>query len=164
MSADKRRFFKMALPQMQWKLIGLIIAFGTGTCVLAVVGVSVAMIQLRAAVSAYPEVQILVDQYSDRAMIYLVGSFLISAFVNMTVFFVVLKRLAGPIRRLRDYFKRLALQPDTQEMLHFRGGDFFDDLPPVVNQALKEIRARRNVKREPVIDTSNRVLPLKTVR
>lgn len=134
----------MALPQLQWKLIGLIVAFGAGTCILSVFAVSTGLIQMKEALKIYPESQVIIDRYSDRTLFYLFGSFTVSALLNLTVFFVVLRRLAGPIKRLRDYFKKLSLHPETKDQLVFRGGDYFHDLPPVINQAVRELRGQRD--------------------
>ncbi|MCM0605259.1 MAG: hypothetical protein KA715_04155 [Xanthomonadaceae bacterium] len=141
MDDNRRHFFRMALPQLQWKLISLILAFGAGTCILSVFAVSVGLIQMRGALSHFPEAQHVIDRFSDRVMFYLLVSFVVSAVFNLTVFFIILRRLAGPIERLRDYFKKMSVSPESHEQLRFRGGDFFMDLPPVVNQAMKEIRA-----------------------
>lgn len=46
-------------------------------------------------------------------------------------------KLAGPIVRLREYLKKTAQSSQSPEPLTFRKGDFFDDLPELVNQALK---------------------------
>lgn len=147
MADNKRRFFTMALPQVQWKLIGLILAFGAGTCILAVFAVSVGLIEMKEALKAFPEAQIIIDRFSDRVMFYLAGSFLVSAFFNLTVFMIVLRRLAGPIRRLRDFFKKLAHHPEMKDQLTFRGGDFFHDLPPIVNHAIREVRDQKKSNR-----------------
>ncbi len=51
-------------------------------------------------------------------------------------------RLAGPIVRLRKLFYRIAKTSDFPEMLSFRKGDFFTDLPPLVNQAFISLKKR----------------------
>lgn len=96
---------------------------------------------MRGALAGHADAQHVIDRFSDRVMFYLFASFFVSAVLNLTVFFVILRRLAGPIKRMRDYFKRLSLNPESKEQLTFRGGDFFLDLPPVINKAVKEIRS-----------------------
>lgn len=47
-------------------------------------------------------------------------------------------RLAGPIIRLREFFREMG-QTGAPDTVRFRKGDFFDDLPEVINTALKRI-------------------------
>lgn len=44
-------------------------------------------------------------------------------------------KVAGPIYRLRTYFKEM---PESQ--LSFREGDFFNDLPQVINESLTKVK------------------------
>jgi hypothetical protein len=44
-------------------------------------------------------------------------------------------KVAGPIYRLRTYFREM---PDSK--LSFREGDFFNDLPPVINESLEKVK------------------------
>lgn len=52
-------------------------------------------------------------------------------------------RLAGPIVRLQSYFTAISKDGEYPNELHFRKGDFFTELPGMVNQAFKAIRAKR---------------------
>lgn len=52
-------------------------------------------------------------------------------------------RFSGPLVNLRNHFKRIAegaVAPAPR--LRFRRGDFLEDLPPLVNEALDRIEAR----------------------
>ncbi|MBL7716376.1 MAG: hypothetical protein JNL01_12995 [Bdellovibrionales bacterium] len=61
------------------------------------------------------------------------------AAIAITVLTVwVSDRLAGPIIRLREFFREAGTSGKAGEV-RFRKGDFFDDLPEVINDALKRI-------------------------
>lgn len=52
-------------------------------------------------------------------------------------------RVAGPIVRLQGYFTSISKNGDYPNDLKFRKGDFFNELPGIVNQAFKAIREKR---------------------
>lgn len=55
--------------------------------------------------------------------------------IGMTIW--LSDRLAGPIVRLRQYFSGLSEGADLKPV-QFRKGDFFEELPPVINEALEK--------------------------
>ena len=58
---------------------------------------------------------------------------LVSSFIFLFIFGLILSnRIAGPLYRLNDYFKKMSQGEDTGEM-KFRKNDFFRDLPPNFN-------------------------------
>lgn len=61
----------------------------------------------------------------------------------VTSFFATLilsHRFAGPLIRMRNYFRGLSEgQPATTE-LSFRDGDYLSDFPPLINRAVKNLR------------------------
>jgi hypothetical protein len=61
--------------------------------------------------------------------------FLVSALATLALS----NRLAGPIVRMTEYFKRINETGEWSESneLHFRKGDFFSELPPLINKARK---------------------------
>jgi len=65
--------------------------------------------------------------------------FIFSALVML----VVSNRLAGPIVRLRRYFGDIAIKTDNVPPLSFRKGDFFGDLPEVVNRAVQALQTKK---------------------
>ena len=69
---------------------------------------------------------------------YLAVAFIISLVLCTVVTLYVSNRLAGPIVRLRSHFREIAEGRPVQP-LHFRKGDFFADLPPIVNEALRSL-------------------------
>lgn len=52
---------------------------------------------------------------------------------------VLSQRLAGPILRLRGFFRSLS-EGRAQGELSFREGDFFPELPSLINRALARVR------------------------
>lgn len=76
----------------------------------------------------------------------------IAAFLSLlmagTATLLISHRLAGPMIRMRGYFKALAEDRHLEQpggripTLHFRRGDFFRDLPPAINEALARLETR----------------------
>lgn len=57
------------------------------------------------------------------------------------VFTIILSnKLAGPIIRLHSYFKNIILGQRPVPSVFFRKGDFFRDLPPLINEAVDAIQ------------------------
>lgn len=74
--------------------------------------------------------------FSGLMTVFLVGFILISLASVYLSF-----RLAGPIYRLRKYFFDISKTGSfPEEELRFRKGDFFSDLPSVVNQAMSQLK------------------------
>lgn len=79
----------------------------------------------------------------DSFFLHLSAAFGLSILLTSIVTLLLSHRLAGPIVRLKSFFKHIAdrgLNPS--ERLSFRKGDFFSDLPAAVNQALDKIRGK----------------------
>jgi hypothetical protein len=51
-------------------------------------------------------------------------------------------RLAGPIIRLKKVFSEIEKNGDFPEPVRFRQGDYFEDLPPMINQAFLALRKK----------------------
>jgi hypothetical protein len=49
-------------------------------------------------------------------------------------------RFAGPLVRMKSYFRSLSEPQNPVTQLSFRSGDFFSDLPPLVNSAVKRLQ------------------------
>jgi hypothetical protein len=61
---------------------------------------------------------------------------------------IVSYRFAGPLLRLKGYFNSIANGKNAGE-LSFRSGDFFSDIPPVVNAAVKKFQNPNGEQKEP---------------
>lgn len=70
------------------------------------------------------------------------GKLIIAAVISYIFSFVltilISHRLAGPIYRLKMYFSDMIKQGHTKD-LTFRKGDFYSDLPGIVNEGIKNI-------------------------
>jgi len=73
---------------------------------------------------------------SHRMYLAFFVSFLFSTILTVQLSF----RLAGPIWRMRTYFREIAENGTKKYPLKFRRGDFFSDLPIVINRALDSLR------------------------
>ncbi|MBS1959407.1 MAG: hypothetical protein JST80_08050 [Bdellovibrionales bacterium] len=51
-------------------------------------------------------------------------------------------KMAGPMIRLRNFFTDISKTGDFPESLNFRDGDFFQDLPPMINQAFNALKRK----------------------
>lgn len=72
---------------------------------------------------------------------YLVFAFALSVFLTSFATLILSHRLAGPIVRLKGFFGKIASsgQLSLQEKVTFRNGDFFSELPELINTALEKI-------------------------
>ena len=59
--------------------------------------------------------------------------------VNLAITIWLSDKLVGPIVRLKREFTEMESTGEVQEVA-FRKGDFFSDLPPIVNRALKRLK------------------------
>ena len=59
---------------------------------------------------------------------------------------ILSNRLAGPIVRLREHFRKIS-EGGNLEPVYFRQKDFFNDLPPLINDALKKVSRGEKQKR-----------------
>lgn len=64
---------------------------------------------------------------------------LLAFLFSATVSLILSHRLAGPIVRTKKYFEVISDQKKVTETLQFRNDDFFDELPPAINQALTRL-------------------------
>jgi hypothetical protein len=52
------------------------------------------------------------------------------------------QRMAGPIKRLSGFFSEIERTGDFPPEIRFREGDFFQELPPQINEAFLAIKKR----------------------
>lgn len=51
-------------------------------------------------------------------------------------------RLAGPMIRMKNYFSKISQSGDFPNQITFRKGDFFEELPPLINGAFESIKKK----------------------
>lgn len=88
----------------------------------------------------------------DALYSYVLVAFVAGAVLTSLATLLLSQRLAGPIVRLRGYFREILQsgQPPNYE-IRFRSGDFFSDLPGVINGAFQAMK-RGSPGREPTKD------------
>ncbi len=69
---------------------------------------------------------------------------IVSLIFSGTITLIISNKMAGPITRLKEIFIKTARTGEWPENVHFRQGDFFIDLPPIINQAVQAIKRRWN--------------------
>ncbi len=94
-----------------------------------------------------------IDYQSEVVYLYvavaLAGGFLVTAGLTL----ILSHKLAGPIIRLHEHFKQIASGQRPVPAVFFRKGDFFRDLPPLINRAMdvltrnKDKDADKNTKK-----------------
>lgn len=91
-----------------------------------------------------PYFQFLLLQY-QKFIDYLIVALFLSVGFTSLVTLLLSHRLAGPILRLRSFFTKMiekdgALPP---EKIKFRDGDFFSELPEIINRALEKLVSKQ---------------------
>jgi len=86
-------------------------------------------------------IQLLAQQLRSL-LIYMFAALGVGLLTTVTFTLLISHRMAGPIIRLRGYFTQIGKTGDFPEDLRFRQGDFFQDLPPTINNALLVLRKR----------------------
>ena len=84
----------------------------------------------------------LIDFQAHSLYVNLIFAFFVSLIVSALVTLMISHRLSGPIVRLKSYFRRISETQRVEEALKFRKGDFFEDLPGVVNDALSALNKK----------------------
>jgi hypothetical protein len=84
------------------------------------------------------------QMYSYLAIAF-VSAFVLSAIVTL----LISNRMAGPIVRLRGYFKSIAENGAPNHPIEFRDGDFFSDLPQLINQGVERLTAEKKDQKKP---------------
>ena len=86
-------------------------------------------------------IQLLTEQLRSL-LIYMFVALGIGVFTTATFTLLISHKMAGPMIRLRHFFTTVSKSGNFPEQLRFRDGDFFQDLPPAVNQAFTVLKKR----------------------
>jgi len=84
----------------------------------------------------------MLDQQLRGLMGYLGFAVFVAVFVTGLLTLYISHKLAGPMIKLRRYFGDIEKTGNIAEDLTFRSTDFFQDLPPTINRALKALKKR----------------------
>ena len=83
----------------------------------------------------------IVDVQSKEYLTGLSVAMIAGIFISTIVILVLSNKLAGPIVRLRGFFGEIASGGlPAVKKLSFRKGDFFSELPSLINQAFEKIQ------------------------
>ena len=86
-------------------------------------------------------IQLMTEQL--RTLIfYMLIAFVIAVLSTAVLTMLISHRMAGPITRLNGFFTQITKTGEFPPEVRFRGGDFFQELPPKINEAFLAIRKR----------------------
>jgi hypothetical protein len=86
-------------------------------------------------------IQLLTEQLRSL-LIYMFISLGVGIFITATLTLMLSHKMAGPMVRLRNLFVNVSKTGDFPEQLKFRDGDFFQELPPAINQAFTILKKK----------------------
>ncbi len=86
-------------------------------------------------------IQLLTEQLRSL-LIYMFTALGIGIVTTATLTLLISHKLAGPMIRLRNLFSQVSKTGNFPEQVKFRDGDFFQDLPPAINQAFSTLKKR----------------------
>jgi hypothetical protein len=76
---------------------------------------------------------------SNKIFLTMVVCFLICFLLSSLMNLYISQRMAGPLLRMRSFFIEISKSGGQVTKLKFRDGDYFDDLPEIINSALTNI-------------------------
>ncbi|MBU6152911.1 MAG: hypothetical protein KGP28_01290 [Bdellovibrionales bacterium] len=86
-------------------------------------------------------IQLMTEQL--RTLIfYMVVAFVVAVLSTAVLTMLISHRMAGPIKRLNGFFSQIEKTGEFPQEIRFRDGDFFQELPPRINQAFLAIKKR----------------------
>lgn len=81
-----------------------------------------------------------VDQQAHSFLLHTSIAFAIALLVSSWITLYLSFKLAGPVLRMKGYFSKIAEQGENGvDVLRFRNGDFFAELPEFVNTAVQRL-------------------------
>ena len=86
-------------------------------------------------------IQLLTEQLRSL-LIYMFTALGLGIVTTATATLLISHKMAGPMIRLRNFFSSVSKTGNFPDALRFREGDFFQDLPPAVNQAFTTLKKR----------------------
>lgn len=86
-------------------------------------------------------IQLLTEQLRSL-LIYMFASLGVGLVTTATFTLLLSHKMAGPMVRLKSFFAQVTKTGDFPETLRFREGDFFQELPPAINQAFTILKKK----------------------
>ena len=84
----------------------------------------------------------LITQQLRTLLTYMMVALLVSVFTTGITTLLLSHKMAGPMIKLRNFFNGISKDGDFPEELYFRKGDFFQDLPPLINKAFTALKKK----------------------
>jgi hypothetical protein len=81
-----------------------------------------------------------ISTFQQSLLISLVVGAAFSAFLTL----VITHRISGPMVRMKNYFRTLGEGNQPVKPLEFRDGDYFRDLPPLINDAIDRLETKHD--------------------
>ena len=142
----KRRFNLLIYPKFQLGLVAVNLALMGAAFGFVILMVGRVMGNLRArgeaAKLAADHVYFrFLDMQVDALYSYILVAFAVGGVLSTVATLLLSQRLAGPIVRLRGYFREILQSGKAPQYdIKFRRGDFFSDLPAVINGAFEALK------------------------
>ena len=86
-------------------------------------------------------IQLLTEQLRSL-LIYMLIALVVAVSTTAIFTLMISHKMAGPIIRVRNLFKQVSKSGEFPELLKFRDGDFFQDLPPALNDAFQALKKK----------------------
>jgi len=67
-------------------------------------------------------------------------TFTLSLFLTIAASIYLSHKIVGPIYRLKQYFLQMSESEEKRRPLSFRDGDYYSDLPGIINKALDNLK------------------------
>jgi len=144
---NRRRLPKLLIyPEFQLKLIGL----NLGILFLTFLGFWVTSQEIIQGLAPMAKISGVELEFYQKYLAYheqqfrvaYITAVLLAVLASGGVTLFLSHRVAGPIVRLRHFLR--ATQKGDAAPLTFRDGDFFNDLPPLVNETVESLRRRKS--------------------
>ncbi len=84
-----------------------------------------------------------IDYQSSLVYTYLGGALAVGFLLSAVMTLILSNKLAGPIVRLHVFFKQIIKGQRPVPAVFFRRGDFFKDLPPLINHAMDVLQREK---------------------
>lgn len=84
----------------------------------------------------------LLTQQLRTLLIYMAVAMVVGLFTTGIATLLLSHKMAGPMIRLKNFFTDISKSGNFPESLNFRDGDFFQDLPPMINQAFDHLKRK----------------------
>ena len=84
----------------------------------------------------------LLTQQLRNLLVYMSIAVGVAVFITGISTLLLSHKMAGPMIKLRNFFNRIAKTGEFPDNLSFRDGDFFQDLPPTINQAFTTLKKK----------------------